>query len=68
MLTCCTLWYACLCVEYGVTQTQTVQFLMIWYHLTFSGDEKALVYAWNLMGFAATLAQRVRTFAFPLFP
>ncbi|KAF8335644.1 hypothetical protein F5887DRAFT_1079053 [Amanita rubescens] len=34
-------------------------FLMIWYHLTFSGDEKALVYAWNLMGFAATLAQRL---------
>lgn len=33
---------------------------MIWYHLTFSDNRKAVGYAWNLMGFVAKLAQGVR--------
>lgn len=34
---------------------------MIWYHLIFSDNKKAIGYAWNLMGFVAKLAQGVRT-------
>ncbi|KAJ3780693.1 hypothetical protein GGU10DRAFT_414928 [Lentinula aff. detonsa] len=32
-------------------------FFMIWYHLIFSDNRKAVGYAWNLMGFVAKLAQ-----------
>ncbi|KAJ2931854.1 hypothetical protein H1R20_g5236, partial [Candolleomyces eurysporus] len=32
-------------------------FLMLWYHLIFSDNNKAIGYAWNLMGFVAKLAQ-----------
>ncbi|KAK2460474.1 hypothetical protein APHAL10511_007521 [Amanita phalloides] len=32
-------------------------FFMIWYHLIFSDNKKAVGYAWNLMGFVAKLAQ-----------
>ncbi|KAF9561089.1 hypothetical protein CPC08DRAFT_664768 [Agrocybe pediades] len=32
-------------------------FFMIWYHLIFSDNKKAIGYAWNLMGFVAKLAQ-----------
>jgi hypothetical protein len=32
---------------------------MIWYHLIFSDNRKAIGYAWNLMGFVAKLAQGV---------
>ncbi|KAJ7021588.1 hypothetical protein C8F04DRAFT_1140272 [Mycena alexandri] len=32
-------------------------FFMIWYHLVFSDNRKAVGYAWNLMGFVAKLAQ-----------
>ncbi|KIM35921.1 hypothetical protein M413DRAFT_32151 [Hebeloma cylindrosporum] len=32
-------------------------FFMIWYHLIFSDNRKAIGYAWNLMGFVAKLAQ-----------
>ncbi|TFK23393.1 hypothetical protein FA15DRAFT_670507 [Coprinopsis marcescibilis] len=32
-------------------------FLMLWYHLIFSDNKKAIGYAWNLMGFVAKLAQ-----------
>lgn len=32
---------------------------MIWYHLIFSDNKKAVGYAWNLMGFVAKLAQGV---------
>ncbi|KAK7469361.1 hypothetical protein VKT23_003837 [Stygiomarasmius scandens] len=32
-------------------------FFMIYYHLTFSDNNKAVGYAWNLMGFVAKLAQ-----------
>jgi hypothetical protein len=35
------------------------QFFMIWYHLIFSDNKKAVGYAWNLMGFVAKLAQGV---------
>ena len=35
---------------------------MIWYHLIFSDNKKAVGYAWNLMGFVAKLAQGVSTF------
>lgn len=38
------------------------QFLMLWYHLIFSDNNKAIGYAWNLMGFVAKLAQGVREF------
>ncbi|KAF7299600.1 4Fe-4S ferredoxin-type domain-containing protein [Mycena chlorophos] len=31
--------------------------IMIWYHLVFSDNRKAVGYAWNLMGFVAKLAQ-----------
>lgn len=41
-----------------------VQFFMIWYHLIFSDNRKALGYAWNLLGFVAKLVQGVRL---PLF-
>jgi len=34
-------------------------FFMIYYHLTFSDNNKAVGYAWNLMGFVAKLAQGV---------
>ncbi|KAG5652814.1 hypothetical protein H0H81_003530 [Sphagnurus paluster] len=34
-----------------------VLFFMIWWHLTFSDNKKAVGYAWNLMGFTAKLAQ-----------
>ncbi|KAF9473434.1 hypothetical protein BDN70DRAFT_867382 [Pholiota conissans] len=34
-------------------------FFMIWYHLIFSDNKKAVGYAWNLMGFVAKLAQGV---------
>ncbi|KAJ6525276.1 hypothetical protein DFH09DRAFT_1188758 [Mycena vulgaris] len=34
-------------------------FFMIWYHLVFSDNRKAVGYAWNLMGFVAKLAQGV---------
>ncbi|KAJ3733329.1 hypothetical protein DFJ43DRAFT_995462 [Lentinula guzmanii] len=34
-------------------------FFMIWYHLIFSDNRKAVGYAWNLMGFVAKLAQGV---------
>jgi hypothetical protein len=33
---------------------------MIWYHLIFSDNKKAVGYAWNLMGFVAKLAQGVK--------
>lgn len=36
-----------------------LQFFMIWYHLIFSDNKKAVGYAWNLMGFVAKLAQGV---------
>ncbi|KAF7314467.1 4Fe-4S ferredoxin-type domain-containing protein [Mycena kentingensis (nom. inval.)] len=32
-------------------------FFMIWYHLVFSDNRKAVGYAWNLMGFVAKLSQ-----------
>lgn len=32
-------------------------FFMIWYHLIFSDNRKALGYAWNLLGFVAKLVQ-----------
>ncbi|KAF5369123.1 hypothetical protein D9615_010426 [Tricholomella constricta] len=32
-------------------------FFMIWWHLVFSDNKKAVGYAWNLMGFVAKLAQ-----------
>lgn len=32
---------------------------MIWYHLIFSDNRKAVGYAWNLMGFVAKLSQGV---------
>jgi hypothetical protein len=32
---------------------------MIWYHLIFSDNKKAVGYAWNMMGFVAKLAQGV---------
>ncbi|KAG6835911.1 hypothetical protein H0H93_013451, partial [Arthromyces matolae] len=32
-------------------------FFMIWWHLIFSDNKKAIGYAWNLMGFVAKLAQ-----------
>ncbi|KAF8073426.1 hypothetical protein FPV67DRAFT_1477758 [Lyophyllum atratum] len=32
-------------------------FFMIWWHLIFSDNKKAVGYAWNLMGFVAKLAQ-----------
>ncbi|TFK39044.1 hypothetical protein BDQ12DRAFT_682922 [Crucibulum laeve] len=32
-------------------------FFMLWYHLIFSDNKKAVGYAWNLMGFVAKLAQ-----------
>ncbi|PFH53342.1 hypothetical protein AMATHDRAFT_45610 [Amanita thiersii Skay4041] len=32
-------------------------FFMIWYHLIFSDNKKAVGYAWNLMGFVVKLAQ-----------
>jgi hypothetical protein len=32
---------------------------MMWYHLIFSDNKKAVGYAWNLMGFVAKLAQGV---------
>ena len=35
---------------------------MIWYHLIFSDNKKAVGYAWNLMGFVAKLAQGVSHF------
>lgn len=35
------------------------KFFMIWYHLIFSDNKKAVGYAWNLMGFVAKLAQGV---------
>ena len=38
------------------------QFFMIWYHLIFSDNKKAVGYAWNLMGFVAKLAQGVSDF------
>ncbi|KDR82363.1 hypothetical protein GALMADRAFT_57068 [Galerina marginata CBS 339.88] len=34
-------------------------FFMIWFHLIFSDNKKAVGYAWNLMGFVAKLAQGV---------
>ncbi|KAL1745278.1 hypothetical protein HDZ31DRAFT_82070 [Schizophyllum fasciatum] len=34
-------------------------FFMIWYHLIFSDNRKALGYAWNLLGFVAKLVQGV---------
>ena len=47
---------------------------MMWYHLIFSDNKKAVGYAWNLMGFVAKLAQGVRNtctlisdFAHPIF-
>lgn len=33
---------------------------MIYFHLIFSDNKKAVGYAWNLMGFVAKLAQGVR--------
>ena len=36
------------------------EFFMIWYHLIFSDNRKALGYAWNLLGFVAKLVQGVR--------
>jgi hypothetical protein len=35
------------------------KFCMMWYHLIFSDNKKAVGYAWNLMGFVAKLAQGV---------
>ncbi|KAF8650016.1 hypothetical protein AX16_005468 [Volvariella volvacea WC 439] len=32
-------------------------FFMVWYHLIFSDNKKAIGYAWNLVGFVAKLAQ-----------
>ncbi|KAJ7600809.1 hypothetical protein C8J56DRAFT_911343 [Mycena floridula] len=32
-------------------------FFMVWYHLIFSDNNKAVGYAWNLLGFVAKLAQ-----------
>ncbi|KAG6853952.1 hypothetical protein C0991_012276 [Blastosporella zonata] len=32
-------------------------FFMVWWHLIFSDNKKAIGYAWNLMGFVAKLAQ-----------
>ncbi|KAF8628808.1 hypothetical protein AX15_003703 [Amanita polypyramis BW_CC] len=32
-------------------------FFMVWYHLLFSDNKKAVGYAWNLVGFVAKLAQ-----------
>ncbi|KAK0439848.1 hypothetical protein EV421DRAFT_1818820 [Armillaria borealis] len=32
-------------------------FFMVWYHLVFSDNKKAVGYAWNLLGFIAKLAQ-----------
>lgn len=37
---------------------------MIWYHLIFSDNKKAVGYAWNLMGFVAKLAQGVSYISF----
>ena len=34
---------------------------MVWWHLIFSDNKKAVGYAWNLMGFVAKLAQGVGT-------
>jgi hypothetical protein len=34
---------------------------MIWFHLIFSDNKKAIGYAWNLMGFVSKLAQGVST-------
>ena len=39
---------------------------MIWYHLIFSDNKKAVGYAWNLMGFVAKLAQGVSMLALSL--
>jgi len=39
---------------------------MIWYHLIFSDNKKAVGYAWNLMGFVAKLAQGVGAFYYHL--
>ncbi len=39
---------------------------MVWYHLVFSDNKKAVGYAWNLLGFIAKLAQGVRSRS-PLF-
>ncbi|EAU85818.2 hypothetical protein CC1G_05035 [Coprinopsis cinerea okayama7 len=36
-------------------------FFMMWYHLIFSDNKKAIGYAWNLMGFVAKLAQGLVT-------
>ena len=36
---------------------------MIWYHLIFSDNKKAVGYAWNLMGFVAKLAQGVSSYS-----
>lgn len=40
---------------------------MIWYHLIFSDNKKAVGYAWNLMGFVAKLAQGVSHLDFYLY-
>ena len=37
---------------------------MIWYHLIFSDNKKAVGYAWNLMGFVAKLAQGVSSLSY----
>lgn len=56
------------CVSYLLLQTNgenysktpfVFQFFMIYYHLIFSDNKKAVGYAWNLMGFVAKLAQGV---------
>ncbi|KAF9453101.1 hypothetical protein P691DRAFT_659182, partial [Macrolepiota fuliginosa MF-IS2] len=42
-------------------------FFMIYYHLIFSDNKKAVGYAWNLMGFVAKLAQGVSFLGIHLF-
>ena len=54
-----------ICVEYDLMRK--IQFFMIWYHLIFSDNKKAVGYAWNLMGFVAKLAQGVRISTLPHF-
>jgi len=44
----------------GLANSAT-KFMMIWYHLIFSDNKKAVGYAWNLMGFVVKLAQGVRS-------
>ncbi len=46
--------------------TGCLQFFMVWYHLVFSDNKKAVGYAWNLLGFITKLAQGVSPSFFSL--